>query len=236
MVLHRLKAADGAAELLANFGVFDRGVDEVARETEEHRRNAERAAVERARERGTRRLTRQAMCVDAEGDQVTRKRRRAPSTECSGSSVTASRDTRVELVTSLEQEQIGDVGIGDEGGALEPHREPRVSGRDAGKPERQRLGIRRLGEQRRTDGGGFHDRLGQCRAAALLEQQDEIDLGEPEPAVRFGNGEPDHAELGQLAPQGAASGRSFSASQARRTTSAVHSFSSSARSVSRKSF
>jgi hypothetical protein len=48
MMLHRLKAADGAAELFADLGVLDGDVDEVPSETEEHGRCAERAAVESA--------------------------------------------------------------------------------------------------------------------------------------------------------------------------------------------
>jgi hypothetical protein len=91
-MLDRLKAANGTAELFTDLDVLDRGVDEVAPETESI---AEPPSAPRSKARASAADAPDpfAMSVAGEGDQVTRKRRRAPSTDGSGASVVSSRRT-----------------------------------------------------------------------------------------------------------------------------------------------
>ncbi|MCY1292248.1 hypothetical protein D9M70_414640 [compost metagenome] len=109
----------------------------------------------------------------------------------------------MQLIAMAEQQQVGDMRVGHQRIARLADRQPRAAGgdlRQPGIPQRSLFGAER-GEQRHADQHGIHQRLGQAGIAALLGEQDEVQLAQAQAAVGLRHGEGGQAEFGELAPE-----------------------------------
>ena len=194
-MLHRLEGADAAAELLALLHVGDGHVEHRPGDADELGGGGRGGVVEGpARNRGG--GGEEGVVAELGGHREEPAGAIDRPQRLQGEPVLGH---RMERALTLEHDQVGG-GVGDVRRACQSDGDGGVARGDP----RQPLGAERVraaaGEQRRADGGGLEEGLGEKRATRLLEDEDEVDLVHSGAAVLLGDGVADDPEVGELPP------------------------------------
>ena len=106
----------------------------------------------------------------------------------------------MQLVTPLEQQQVGGCGVVHVGEGREPDAEHGPPRRHRAQPPLSEVLRPHVPQQGCSHRRGRDDGLRQGGPPRLLEHEDEDELVHPQSAVVLGNGEPGDPERGQLRP------------------------------------
>jgi hypothetical protein len=199
-VFEGLEGADRHPELLSLARILHRQLDESISGADQLGRAGERASIERQIEERARGLPL--------GHQAVRRCRPLDAVEALPGIVRGLAHEphvggrqRVQPVLSSEQQQVRDVRIAHEGAHGMTHGDDRLAARDRLQPATGDLGIGKLGEQRRRDGGRGDDRLRERGTADLFTEQHDVDLVEAHALVLLGHAHAGQPHLRQLRPE-----------------------------------